>query len=71
MELFGFSFIMREIRKLILQLHVLSLAGELYVVSGEISKCPVLITVNTQRWHPIKIVLFLVINFKIFSSFIQ
>lgn len=43
---------MREIRKLILQLHVLSLAGEFYVVSGEISKYPVLITVNAQRWHP-------------------
>ena len=37
MELSGFSFIMRDIRKLIFQLHMLGLAGKFFAVSGEIS----------------------------------
>ena len=48
MELSGFSFIMCDIRKLVFQLHMLSLAGKFFAVSGEISiPCSVVI-VNTR-----------------------
>ena len=36
-ELSGFSYIMRDIHRLLVQLHLLSLAGQFFVVSGEIS----------------------------------
>ena len=37
MELSGFSYIMRDIHRLLVQLNLLSLAGQFFVVSGEIS----------------------------------